>query len=101
MRTRIIPVVALVLAAGCGCLRKPGSASAPKTVTSVSRTLVSTDKQSQITLPPGWAEKADLHDEAELQAANPPKELYLIVLTEPKADFHEYTHEKYSQLTSN
>lgn len=49
--------------------------------------LVSTDGKSQVVMPKGWSKQTDLHDDAELQAANRRRELYLIVLTEAKQDF--------------
>jgi len=38
-------------------------------------------------MPAGWSKQTDLHDDAELQAANRRKDVYLIVLTESKQDF--------------
>ncbi|NOK59239.1 MAG: hypothetical protein GFH27_549283n300 [Chloroflexi bacterium AL-W] len=54
------------------------------------KTVVATDGQSQINVPRVWQERADLNDEAEIQAANPLREQYVIVLTESKADFEGF-----------
>ncbi|HEY9645942.1 MAG TPA: hypothetical protein V6C88_06215 [Chroococcidiopsis sp.] len=48
--------------------------------------VVSPDGDMQITVPEGWKEDRQLNDQAQLQAANLDKELYLIVLSEAKAD---------------
>ncbi len=65
---------------GVGMLTLLGQEVEPSTITA-------TDGQSQITLPVGWSVQKDLHDDAELQAANLRQEQYVIVLTENKADF--------------
>ncbi len=48
--------------------------------------LSSVDGQLQLSLPPGMVGSARLHAEAELQAADPKTERYVIVLSEPKGD---------------
>ncbi len=61
--------------------------------------LKSMDGQSQIILPRGWKEHRKLNDAAELQAANLSKNLYVVVLTESKADFDHLTLEEHSTIT--
>ena len=51
------------------------------------QTLNSTDNNIQITVPGNWQKRTDLHDDAELQAANLMGEQYVIILRESKADF--------------
>ena len=59
----------------------------PATEGGDAKTVVATDGQSQINIPRLWQERTDLNDQAEIQAANPLREQYVIVLTESKADF--------------
>ena len=49
--------------------------------------LKSPDGKFQLTVPAGWRENASLNDKAEIKAANPIEEVYVIVITESKADF--------------
>lgn len=51
--------------------------------------LVSSDGTSQLTLPVGWKAENELHDSAELQAANSERKLYVIVLSEVKEALKE------------
>lgn len=48
--------------------------------------ITAVDGQSRVTVPGGWREMDDLHDEAELQVGSRVQNQYLIVLTEDKAD---------------
>ena len=68
----------------------PTEESAPVEGDEETKTIVSTDQQSQIDVPIFWTEETDLNDEAELQAASPLFEQYIIVLTESKADFEGF-----------
>lgn len=61
----------------------------------------SNDGLSQISVPPGWKQQTKLNEIANLQAAYPVQEMYVIGITEPKADFAEMTLDKYSELTRN
>ncbi|MFA5505513.1 MAG: hypothetical protein WC423_08820 [Vulcanimicrobiota bacterium] len=59
-----------------------------------------TNKEFEVTLPPGWKMSTELNDEAEFQAEHVIQEKYLIVLTEPKDEVQEYANrEEYSQAT--
>ncbi|MEM8530066.1 MAG: hypothetical protein AAGF95_04440 [Chloroflexota bacterium] len=68
----------------------PTEESAPVEENDETKTIVSTDGQSQISVPDFWTEETDLNDEAELQAASPLFEQYIIVLTESKTDFEGF-----------
>lgn len=61
--------------------------------------LVSMDKNTQITLLPGWTEDRELHGSAQIQASNRANENYIIVISESKEDFAEMTLEKHSDIT--
>ena len=65
-------------------------------------TLKSTDGKFQITVPAGWLENSTLNAKADIQAANPVKEMYVIVLTEAASDFSEdLTLDQYTDITLN
>jgi len=65
-------------------------------------TLKSTDGKFQITVPAGWKADSTLNEKADIQAANPLKEMYVIVLTEAASDFSEdVTLDQYTDLTLN
>ncbi len=64
----------------------PLSPTPTPTQSIVGTAVVSPDGDMQITVPEGWKEDRQLNDQAQLQAANLDKELYLIVLSEAKAD---------------
>jgi hypothetical protein len=67
--------------------------------------LVSSDGRSSLTLPPSWTPQSDLHDSAELQAANTTQQLYVIVLSESKTTLQtekpdvDWTLETHAQTT--
>jgi hypothetical protein len=62
--------------------------------------LKATDGRSEITLPAGWIEDRALHGEAQIQASHPQKQLYVLVLSEAKADLVEIpTLERHSEVT--
>jgi hypothetical protein len=65
----------------------------------VSTVILSEDGLAQVTIPEGWQKQLDLHQEAELQVANPRRDLYVIVLSEAKMDFDNITFEEHSQFT--
>lgn len=53
--------------------------------------LKSPDGKFQITVPAGWKTNVLSSEEAEIKAGNPIEEMYVIVLTELKADFTDET----------
>ena len=92
----LIQVLALLYVTGCGLsrgLRKGSKTNRPPSV------LKSSDGACQISLPAGWGENRELHDSAELQAANESEEMYVIILQESKEDFREMTIDKHSETT--
>lgn len=73
---------------------------APAQSTNSEQVLTGTDGETEITLPKGWQEDRDLHDEAQIQASDRSRELYVIVLSESKQDFPEpITLSKHSEIT--
>ena len=62
--------------------------------------IVSTDGQSQVALPEGWSKTTGLNDKAEIEVKSPAKGLYMIVMTEGKADFVKMDLPTFSQTTS-
>jgi hypothetical protein len=63
------------------------------------KVIQSTDGKSQVVVPEGWATQTDLNDAANLQIADVANENYLIVISEPKADFDNISIEKHSEIT--
>lgn len=62
--------------------------------------LKSPDGKFQLTVPAGWHENPSLNDKADIKAANPLEELYVIVITEPKSDFtDEMTLDEFTSIT--
>jgi hypothetical protein len=61
--------------------------------------LVGSDGKTEIFLPDGWVEDNTLHDDAEIQAAKASDEMYILVLSENKADFQGLTLAKHSEIT--
>ncbi|HSE41536.1 MAG TPA: hypothetical protein VLH08_12315 [Acidobacteriota bacterium] len=59
----------------------------------------STDGCCSVTVPGSWKEEKELNAQANLQASNRLKELYIIVISESKEDFQEMTLERHSELT--
>ncbi len=53
----------------------------------------------QIQVPGSWKEDKELNEQANLQASNRAKELYIIVISEPKVDFQDMTLDSHSKLT--
>lgn len=83
-------LVILILFGPSACSREPG----PRT-----KDIASVDGKLRITVPAGWVEKKGLNDSADLQAAYPRSEMYVVVLSEPKQDLHEMTLDQHSKLT--
>jgi Domain of unknown function (DUF4190) len=61
--------------------------------------IASDDGKLKVTTSGFWVKRSDLNKEASLQAAYKDKEMYLIVITDAKADFDNLTLEKHHQLT--
>ncbi|PSB03343.1 hypothetical protein [Merismopedia glauca] len=78
---------------------EPSASTAP----SSNNVFVSPNGQIQVNLPPGWSKAQGLNDKAELEVSNAPREMYLIVLSESKADFQKAGQDinlpKHSDLT--
>jgi hypothetical protein len=64
------------------------------------KVITASDGQSQITVPTGWSSQEDLHDSAEIQAANRRQEQYVIVLTENKTDFVDTDLARYGEIVT-
>jgi hypothetical protein len=62
--------------------------------------VTATDGQSRLTVPGTWSVQTDLHDDAEIQAANLSQEQYMIVLTESKADFVDTEFADYNEIVA-
>jgi len=61
--------------------------------------LISEDGQIAITLPTGWVRDDELNDRAQLEASNRAEQMYLIVLTQPKAEFRGMQRDTYAEIT--
>jgi len=55
------------------------------------------DRSSQVVLPKGWEPAPDLNPQAQIQAANPEQQMYLVVRSQPKADLDSLTKEAFSE----
>lgn len=84
--------LALLVCVVAGCKQLQGLAS--PTV------LKSPDGKFELTVPGGWLQNSALNDKADIQAANPVGEMYVIVITEPRVDFTaEMTLDEYTNIT--
>ncbi|HEX7705789.1 MAG TPA: hypothetical protein VF701_04945 [Thermoanaerobaculia bacterium] len=63
-----------------------------------SRTVVASDKKSQIVVPSRWAQ-LELNDAAEIQVGIEAEDAYLIVLNEAKDDLFAWNLERHSRVT--
>jgi hypothetical protein len=70
-------VLLVMVVAGCKQLQSLGSPTVLK----------SKDGRFQLTVPAGWRVSPSLNDQADIKAAFPSEELYVIVISEPKSDF--------------
>lgn len=61
--------------------------------------IASDDGKSKITVSGFWVKRTDLNQKASLQAADKHKELYLMVISEPKSTVPNMTLEQHHQLT--
>jgi hypothetical protein len=60
----------------------------------------SADGKFQLTVPGGWRDDPELHEEAALKASNRVAEMYVVVISESKQDFtDEMTLEDFTELT--
>jgi len=55
------------------------------------------DQSSQVVLPKGWEPAPDLNPQAQIQAANPAQQMYLIVRSQPRTDLGSLTKESFSE----
>ncbi|RMF21010.1 MAG: hypothetical protein D6756_13230 [Cyanobacteria bacterium J083] len=63
------------------------------------KVLVSSDGKNQINLPQGWSENKTLNQVANIQAADVSRELYTIVISDPKAEVPNLNLQSHSQTT--
>ena len=61
--------------------------------------IASDDGKIKVTVPGTWTKLPELNKQASLQVGNKSKEVYLIVITDTKADFDNFTLEKHHQQT--
>jgi hypothetical protein len=61
--------------------------------------IASDDGKLKVTTSGFWVKRSDLNKRASLQAAYKDKEMYVIVITEAKADFPDFTLEKHHDMT--
>jgi hypothetical protein len=61
--------------------------------------IASDDGKINVTIPALWAKMPGLNKQATLQTGDKSKEMYLIVITDTKADLDNFTLEKHHQLT--
>jgi Domain of unknown function (DUF4190) len=61
--------------------------------------IASDDSKLKVTTSGFWVKRSDLNKQASLQAAYKDKEMYVIVITDAKADLDNYPLEKHHQLT--
>lgn len=61
--------------------------------------IASDDGKLKVTTSGFWVKRSDLNQRASLQAAYKDKEMYVIVITNPKADLDNFTLEKHHQQT--
>jgi hypothetical protein len=57
------------------------------------------DGKIKVTVPGTWTKLAELNKQASLEVGNKSKEVYLIVITDTKADLDNFTLEKHHQQT--
>ena len=61
--------------------------------------IASDDGKIKVTVPGLWTKLPELNKQASLQVGDKSKEMYLIVITDAKADLNNFALEKYHQLT--
>ena len=63
--------------------------------------IASDDAKSKVTVSGHWVKRTDLNPKASLQAAWPGKEMYLIVISDPKSTVPNMTLEQHNELTQD
>src|SRR2546430_1875583 len=61
--------------------------------------IASDDRKIKVTVPGTWTKLPELNKQASLQVGNKSTQMYLIVITDTKADFNNFTLEKHHQQT--
>jgi phosphodiesterase/alkaline phosphatase D-like protein len=61
--------------------------------------IASSDGKIKVTVPGLWTKLPELNKQASLQVGDKSKEMYLIVITDAKADLNNFDLEKHHQLT--
>ncbi|HEX5732454.1 MAG TPA: hypothetical protein VF131_06440 [Blastocatellia bacterium] len=90
------PVIVSLVLASTGCLAgKRLFGDSGKSV----KTVTSTDGRSQLSVPGNWKTERTLSEGAELQVSDRANEMYVVVLSESKADFDNITIDKHAELT--
>ena len=105
---RSVPIFVLELALCvllCGCFSDQKSSESSKRpvqrlkVHKTSTILRNQNSSIQITLPKGWREDKELHEDADLQASNRADEKYVIILSDSKEDFEKMSLSEHSEIT--
>jgi hypothetical protein len=116
IRLSLLPVLVLTLVglSSCSWLNRSTTPANPEptptpevsisgtadTLAKTGTVLIGTDEKSEIDLPDGWASDRELHEEAQIQASNRTKRMYVIVLSEDKSAFPQpLTLAKHSEIT--
>ena len=90
-----VMVLGFVALAGLGFYVAKNERKAAETT----RTVRATDDKSEIEVPSNWANHASLNEDAVVQVGNERNDEFLIVISEPKADFEpSFTVERYADL---
>jgi hypothetical protein len=79
--------------------RSNTNSSTPYTSSPTNVIVKSTDGKIQVSVPPAWKVTTGLNDKADLQVADRSNELYLIVLTQTKADYADVDIERQASGT--
>ena len=83
-------VLLFVAVLACKSIEAPGK----------STILTSPDGKFQLTVPDGWSKTSDLHDKADIQAANKSKAMFVIVLIENQADLaRDMTLDEFTEIS--
>ncbi len=81
------------------CQHDPVGSRALHRLSTERKEIASDDGQIKVTVPGLWTKLPELNKQASLQVGNKSKEVYLIVITDTKADFDNMTLEKHHDLT--
>ena len=63
--------------------------------------IFASDSLCQIKMPSSWQKRGGLNDDANLQISSPDQDLFLLVITESKEDFSDFTLKNYFDLTNS